>query len=453
MLYIIFTPIYRVTNTGINQPYIKDNYNTYSKRYRREIVALSTPKKQGVRSNTHFHLLHFNGEDSRSQTLKTVAGYGSSTAYAYDKNGNVTVRKYTTGNTSLSHGYEYDAQNQLTSITADGVKQAWFTYDETDQIASRKTGDSTSTVNQYNGAGDPVSQLIIDKNGNLLDQFKYTYDTKGNITQVVSKAGTTSYVYDELEQLTKEQRPDGTTYAYTFDTVGNRLTRTETKGGISSTTTYTYDAENRLLAVKDQDGKEIASYTYRADGMRKTKTTASGTITFHYDENKNVTHETGAKNQVLASYTFNSIQPVSMTLNEQAYAYQLNVRGDVVALTNASGSIVATYDYDTYGNLVSETGYVENPYNYARYRYDKETELYFLQSRYYNPKYGRFLTRDTFLGFEKEPLSLNKYSYTHNKPVMNIDPDGHISWRFFYYLYKGYRQVRDGLADILWGLY
>ncbi|PMB01373.1 hypothetical protein CEN49_27750 [Fischerella thermalis CCMEE 5273] len=58
------------------------------------------------------------------------------------------------------------------------------------------------------------------------------------------------------------------------------------------------------------------------------------------------------------------------------------------------------------------------------YRYDEVTGLYYLQSRYYNPEIGRFVTRDSFEGFEDEPLSLNKYAYVHNSPVMSIDPDG-----------------------------
>ena len=56
--------------------------------------------------------------------------------------------------------------------------------------------------------------------------------------------------------------------------------------------TYVYDVENRLTSIKDKDGNTIASFTYRADGMRKTMTTGSKTITFHYDEDNNVTHET-----------------------------------------------------------------------------------------------------------------------------------------------------------------
>ena len=116
--------------------------------------------------------------------------------------------------------------------------------------------------------------------------------------------------------------------------------------------------------------------------------------------------------------------------------------------------MVATYQYDAYGNLLKETGNVENPYRYAGYRYDKETGLYYLQSRYYNPETGRFLTRDTFEGFEKEPLSLNKYAYTENNPVMKIDPNGYYSvtrWgRWGFKLWLNYWEAQK--ASYYWGM-
>jgi RHS repeat-associated protein len=97
----------------------------------------------------------------------------------------------------------------------------------------------------------------------------------------------------------------------------------------------------------------------------------------------------------------------------------------VTALTDSSGNVVATYEYDAFGNLIKETGSVENPYRYAGYRYDTVTGLYYLQSRYYHPEIGRFLTRDSFEGFKGGPLSLNRYAYVENNPVTNADHDGY----------------------------
>ncbi|EGK10824.1 cell wall-associated protein, partial [Desmospora sp. 8437] len=127
----------------------------------------------------------------------------------------------------------------------------------------------------------------------------------------------------------------------------------------------------------------------------------------------------------MAHYTYGANNElVSITRGGKTYYCQTNYRGDVTALTDSTGAVVASYEYDAFGNLLKETGTVENTYRYAGYRYDEVTGLYYLQSRYYNPETGRFLTRNSFEGFEDEPQSLNKYSYVHNNPILYVDPNG-----------------------------
>lgn len=120
-----------------------------------------------------------------------------------------------------------------------------------------------------------------------------------------------------------------------------------------------------------------------------------------------------------------------MARDGKTYYYQTNYRGDVTTLTDSKGVDVAIYEYDAFGNLVKETGDIVNPYRYAGYRYDEGTGFYYLQSRYYDPGMGRFLTRDTFEGEDTDPLSLNKYAYTENSPILMVDPDGKRSRKYF----------------------
>jgi len=75
------------------------------------------------------------------------------------------------------------------------------------------------------------------------------------------------------------------------------------------------------------------------------------------------------------------------------------------------------------GTLKDTVG-VKNPYRYRGYRYDNETGLYYLQSRYYNPEWGRFINADVLFGQYGELLSHNLYAYCRNNPVMLIDPSG-----------------------------
>jgi RHS repeat-associated protein len=111
--------------------------------------------------------------------------------------------------------------------------------------------------------------------------------------------------------------------------------------------------------------------------------------------------------------------------------YLYNVHGDVTNLMNST-TIAASYYYDAFG-VCTETTYSggmvstddTNPYRYAGYQYDSETQLYYLNSRMYNPLTSRFMQEDTFPGWKTDPLSLNRYTYAHNNPIKYWDPTGH----------------------------
>ena len=105
---------------------------------------------------------------------------------------------------------------------------------------------------------------------------------------------------------------------------------------------------------------------------------------------------------------------------------QYNSHGDVVSVLSRTGAVKNEYDYDAFGNAITEKETVSNPYRYAGYYQDAETGLYYLKSRYYNPRTARFLTEDTASGIYTDPLSLNRYAYCHNQPVTGYDPDGHF---------------------------
>ena len=66
-----------------------------------------------------------------------------------------------------------------------------------------------------------------------------------------------------------------------------------------------------------------------------------------------------------------------------------------------------------------------NPFRYRSYYYDTETGFYFLQTRYYDPEIGRFMTIDDISYLDPESVNgLNLYAYCLNNPVMHADPSG-----------------------------
>ena len=109
---------------------------------------------------------------------------------------------------------------------------------------------------------------------------------------------------------------------------------------------------------------------------------------------------------------------------EITYEYMYNAHGDVVTLLT-DGEVVATYYYDSFGNILDQTGEVSNSILYAGYQYDEETGLYYINARMYDPVTARFLQADTYLGNLNDPLSLNLYTYCLNNPHKYVDPSGH----------------------------
>ncbi len=112
------------------------------------------------------------------------------------------------------------------------------------------------------------------------------------------------------------------------------------------------------------------------------------------------------------------------------YYYVLNLQGDVVKLVTSSGSAVATYEYDAWGNILSQSGSMadKNPLRYRGYYYDTETGFYYLQSRYYDPANRRFINADTYASTGQDFIGTNMFSYCGNNPVSRYDDGGDRWW-------------------------
>ena len=122
--------------------------------------------------------------------------------------------------------------------------------------------------------------------------------------------------------------------------------------------------------------------------------------------------------------------------NGATYYYVQNAQGDVIAITNASGTRVVEYTYDAWGNVLSTTGTMANslgytqPFRYRGYVYDSELGLYYLQSRYYDPALGRFICADGFVSTGQGLLGHNMFVYCLNNPIKYVDDDGYVAtWK------------------------
>ena len=112
-----------------------------------------------------------------------------------------------------------------------------------------------------------------------------------------------------------------------------------------------------------------------------------------------------------------------------------NLQGDIVAVYNQSGAKIGTYTYDAWGNHAvtaasgistqeSQVLNTLNPFRYRSYFYDVETGLYYLQSRYYNPEWGRFISADGYINANGDLIGFNMFAYCGNNPIIYKDKSG-----------------------------
>jgi len=106
--------------------------------------------------------------------------------------------------------------------------------------------------------------------------------------------------------------------------------------------------------------------------------------------------------------------------------------GSVRALTDSTGAVTDTYDYDAFGNLLHSTGTTPNNYLYSGEQFDRDLGFYYNRARYLNTSTGRFLSADTYEGNDQDPRTLHRYLYVSNDPIDSVDPSGFFTQSFGY---------------------
>ena len=401
--------------------------------------------------------------DADDRVLTYTNRYGCVTTNTYDSEGNLT-------STARSDGtlYTFDKDGKIEKETfANGLVRN-FAYTSNQTVVTGSNG-VTATYNM-NAFGE-VSEYKL-QNGESNKSYSYTYDSDGNITSISLNGSLRQrFSYNWSKELSRvDDAVANKSVTYGYDYVGNIIeirTYAYSSGDLSDLIDlkrYTYDSQNRRTDLGyDTNGNinelngnaliwsgrrltEVADvnnsilYTYNHNGIRTSKTVNGITTYYEVDENNNVVKQyelvNDAETNVIEFVYDSSNSPIYFTYNNATYYYEKNLQGDIVAILDSSGNTVVEYTYDIWGKLVSITGTLAdtvgaiNPLRYRGYYYDTETQLYYLQSRYYSPDLMRFISQDdpVFSNAQGEPIGSNLYVYCLNNPVMNSDPSG--NWVF-----------------------
>lgn len=375
--------------------------------------ALSYHKMEGSRNSSQVRFFNYR----KSGTDALIRGF----EYAYDANGNIkTVSKTATGDSILLETYGYDNQNQLVRCdSATRNKSLTYTYDTVGNIRSRSEyayttgtlGEPTNT-HTYTYGNSQWRDLLTEYDGQKIAYEGQTYNGESNTVTETPVSGNPTRYYN------------GSDYTFTWDQ--GRQLATAVKG--NKAVSYEYDmagvlSSKTVITTNETTGAQT-SKTYKY-------TTLSGKLIRQECGNQKIDFIYDDSNQPYA-FTYKS----SKNATPVTYYYLLNQQGDIEAIMNATGTIVVRYEYDPWGAVTvkkgdgtvdsdaSSIGNI-NPLRYRGYYYDTETGFYYLQSRYYDPVIGRFISADTFATTDVTGvLSANMFAYCKNNPVQYEDKDG-----------------------------
>ncbi len=275
---------------------------------------------------------------------------GKVTEFAYTPDGKLDAVTDERGKTS----YTYDVMDGLTSVRTPDDVEVRYTYDKAMRLTSVKT-PYQMTFYGY----DALSRLAEVEDE--LGITTYQYDANGNRIQMKYSNGIkVIYEYDDLNRLQTEEilHEDGTalaSYTYTLGDAGQRLKVNETDfDGKERSLSYTYDKLYRLTGETIYSGgiTETTTYTYDALSNRTSKIKNGVTTEYTYNALNQLVNETGI--QYTYDHNGNLIQQDGEGKTAR-YTYDVNGRLEQATIQTSEGNSVETYGYDFAGNRIEKT--------------------------------------------------------------------------------------------------
>ena len=463
-------------STGTGYAYTYDSRGQISK-----IEKKSLTLENGTITGETLLTAEYYGYDAMDRLTRIVVTDGtnliSDIVWTYDADQNVTAITTRVNNNGAlrtdTYAYSYDDDHRPTNTTYGSVSES-IAYDGYSRVTGKTVQNSGNTVLSTSYAyrdidaqytTTQVSSLTNTFGGNTVSH-SYTYDANGNILS----DGSTTYAYDSLNQLVWEYNTAaGKAWNYAYDLGGNILSKTEydyadgqTSNPVTISYTYgdavwrdlltayngeaiTYDGignptnyrgwgmtwqGGRQLASMQKDGTTL-SFAYNDAGLRTEKTVNGSTRRYIWNSSQ-LMADVGAADAFYFHYSSGGelIGYTYKTADAETECILVkNQQGDVERVISADGTILASYTYDAWGNVLTSEGSLAaaNPIRYRGYYFDAETGLYYLQSRYYDPAVGRFINADNYATTYKTSTGANMFAYCLNNPANCKDDGGELA--------------------------
>jgi RHS repeat-associated protein len=318
--------------------------------------------------------------------------------------------------------WQYDAENRLTKEIYD--------YGNNDANTGGKTADDYTASYAYDFSGNRKVQTLDKGNDGTVDQTTTsTYNNDDQLADQLVKDSTGATVSDTIS---------------TYNTAGSLQAETITTPGGTTNNTYGYDLRERMTSAT-VNGQSFA-YAYDSDGNRVSETASPGTAqastTTYVQDTVNPT----GYSQVLEQWQGGTTPAVSYVLGASVIAQNANgvnsylmpdghgSTRQLTAYTSSSGTnghVTGRLDYDAFGIGITFTvsshpaNTTDTAVRYTGEFWDAGVGMYDLRARDYRPDLGRFSTSDGITITPGDLENANQYRYAGADPINMWDPSGH----------------------------
>lgn len=405
-----------------------------------------------------------------------IAANAFQTFYTYDRQGNkLSISNHDGSNIK----YFYNTAGQLESIqrkeTTDGVfinVVDDFDYGPHEKIIYQRYANGGVINNIFDERElYRLRNKISTANGRQeIQNLTYTYDPNGNIVKIVDVSNTDTfktvdYIYDDLNRLISATATDVAqgqtpyTHTYSYNAIGNILTRTDISGNYIyngnqgsnyanphavtniGSINYTYDHNGNLLTetggmsntwdyrnrLKQTTINGVISNYYYDHTVQRVKS-SNGTTSIYYPSKYYTTDRTNATKYIYAGEVLVATVKGSREGANIYYLYTDHLNS-INASTDNSGNLVNLFDYYPFGNKRISSGTDITKKQFISQYFDNTTNLNYLNARYYQATQGHFISQDPMFwklteDLLMDPQQLNSYSYARNNPINGSDPEG-----------------------------
>ncbi len=350
-------------------------------------------------------------------------GYTGSEEYTYTSSPNdlytfSQISSYTSkigDHTALTSNFSYDAKGNITKIVQSGGAEYRYVYDDLGQL-----------IREDNTAMDRTYVWSYDNAGNILSKKTYALTAAGSTPTTLYSTNTYGYNDTEWGDLLTKFR----SHTITCDEVGNPLS-------YYNRSSYSFSWKNGGQLATASKGSYTLSFTYDDNGIRTSKT-VNGVEHVYTLNGSQIVSEAWGNELVIYIYDAQG-SPIGMQYRSTkmpatdfyTYWFEKNLQGDIIAVYTGAGLKVCSYVYDAWGNFTTMLDDCDNgvssedkkyfSYNCFRYRgyyYDSELGMYYLQSRYYDPATGRFISPNNINHLASQSINgFNQYIYCDNNSI------------------------------------